>query len=140
VSHTWGEDEEGGISRTLCASLLCYDVLGLVVCFQWGTFVFRGYGVIFGAIAEFHTALYIITCLLYASFVVLLTMRFIRKCFPSGEEVKDASPEHSEPFLELGDARPIARSDQCNVSGLDMPDWPCFFCQALISPLSRTRC
>ncbi|CAK0805431.1 unnamed protein product, partial [Prorocentrum cordatum] len=31
------------ISRGLCASVLAYDVLGLVVCFQWGMIVVRTY-------------------------------------------------------------------------------------------------
>ncbi|CAE7838243.1 unnamed protein product [Symbiodinium sp. CCMP2592] len=41
----------GAISSAICVSVLIYDVLGFVVCFQWGMLVVRGYSVAFGSLA-----------------------------------------------------------------------------------------
>lgn len=75
------------ITAPLCASVLAYDVLGFVVCFQWGALVMRLYSVIFGRIAGIHGALYAASCLVYAALVVAGVSRFVFSYFPSAEEL-----------------------------------------------------
>mmetsp|Transcript_20620 Transcript_20620/g.45146 ORF Transcript_20620/g.45146 Transcript_20620/m.45146 type:complete len:554 (-) Transcript_20620:169-1830(-) len=102
------------ISRTLCAAVLVYDVLGLIVCFQWGSFAFRSYGILFGGMASVHAVFYILSCFLYASVVIVSLMRLMLVYFPSEEELRelhaDASPATSEPFLVL-EANDLQRGD-----------------------------
>lgn len=74
------------ISRGLCASVLAYDVLGLVVCFQWGMIVVRMYSVVFGHLAGIHDALYMVSCVVYAVTVVVGVSRFVFAFFPSATE------------------------------------------------------
>jgi len=74
------------ISRSLCASVLAYDVLGLVVCFQWGMIVVRMYSVVFGHLAGIHDALYVISCVVYAVTVMVGVTRFVFAFFPSDAE------------------------------------------------------
>lgn len=74
------------ISRGLCASILAYDVLGLVVCFQWGAIVVRTYSVVFGNLAGIHDALYVISCVVYAATVMVGVSRFVFAFFPSAAE------------------------------------------------------
>jgi len=100
------------ISRTVCGAVLVYDVLGLVVCYQWGTFAFRLYGMLFGPIAGIHNALYFSTVVCYAAATIYLLTRFVWRYFPSPEELKwhrgrrggDPSwwlmAEAKEPFLD----------------------------------------
>lgn len=74
------------ISRGLCASVLAYDVLGLVVCFQWGMIVVRTYSVVFGHLAGIHDALYMVSCVVYAVTMVVGVSRFVFAFFPSAAE------------------------------------------------------
>jgi len=76
------------ISRTVCASILVYDVLGLVVCFEWGAFVIRLYSTLFGHLAGRHVVLYFLTTLVYAIGVTAALLRFVFVCFPSGEDLQ----------------------------------------------------
>lgn len=74
------------ISKSLCAAVLAYDVLGLLVCFQWGSLAQRLYSVIFGRLAGIHDGLYLSSCLLYAAIVGVVTSRFVFSFFPSSAE------------------------------------------------------
>jgi len=76
----------GAISSAICVSVLIYDVLGFVVCFQWGMLVVRGYSVAFGSLAMRHWALYAVSCIVYASAVTVATTRLVMICFASPEE------------------------------------------------------
>ncbi|CAE7886300.1 unnamed protein product, partial [Symbiodinium sp. KB8] len=76
----------GAISSAICVSVLIYDVLGFVVCFQWGMLVVRGYSVAFGSLAMRHSALYAVSCIVYASAVTVATTRLVMVCFASPEE------------------------------------------------------
>ncbi|CAE7284270.1 unnamed protein product [Symbiodinium natans] len=76
----------GAISSAICVSVLIYDVLGFVVCFQWGMLVVRGYSVAFGSLAMRHWALYAASCVVYASAVTVATTRLVMIFFASPEE------------------------------------------------------
>lgn len=92
------------MSRTLCASVLIYDVLGLVVCVQWGAVAFRSYVVLLGHLAGLHSLLYALSCLAYATAVVAALARFVRTCFPSSEELRHGAPQleqGQDPFLRV---------------------------------------
>eukprot|EP00927_Polykrikos_kofoidii_P040980 TRINITY_DN34923_c0_g1_i1.p1 TRINITY_DN34923_c0_g1~~TRINITY_DN34923_c0_g1_i1.p1 ORF type:complete len:569 (-),score=92.71 TRINITY_DN34923_c0_g1_i1:45-1751(-) len=78
--------DPGAISRTLCASVLIYDVLGLVVCFLWGMIALRFYTVVFGRLASLHDILYVLTCLIYAGCVVVSLPWVAAHLFPSEKE------------------------------------------------------
>lgn len=78
------------ISAALCLSVLAYDVLGLVICFQWGALALRCYSVLFGRLASVHDALYMLSVLLYAVVVVMSLSKFVFSWFPSAEELAAA--------------------------------------------------
>jgi len=92
----------GAITNALCVSVLLYDVLGFVVCFQWGAIAVRGFSLIFGHLARKHWLLYACSCGLYALVVTAVLTRMCLVFFPSSEEcsqaeatpdpVKDLSP------------------------------------------------
>jgi len=90
----------GSISSTICVSVLVYDVLGFVVCFQWGMLAVRSYSVLFGRVAARHTAFYIISCLIYASGVIVGTSRVVFCFFPSAEERVIGEASTQEWFFE----------------------------------------
>merc|ERR1711920_738309 len=79
------------ISTALCASVLAYDVLGLIVCFQWASVAMRIYSVLFGRLASAHDALYMLSCLVYAITVVVGLSRFVFAFCPSAEELATTS-------------------------------------------------
>lgn len=100
----------GSISGAICVSVLVYDVLGFVVCFQWGAATWssvrrvapgmlavRGYSVLFGRVAARCTACYVASCLIYASAVVVLTSRLVFRIFPSADEAAAAVPTDGRP-------------------------------------------
>eukprot|EP00913_Durusdinium_trenchii_P002970 g2752.t1 len=109
----------GSISSTICASVLVYDVLGFVVCFQWGMLVVRGYSVVFGRIAARHTAFYIGSCLIYASAVVVAISRLVFCLFPSAEErlaaevLQETSSRRIESRLSLWRDAPQGSAESC---------------------------
>eukprot|EP00931_Biecheleriopsis_adriatica_P061413 TRINITY_DN36924_c0_g1_i2.p1 TRINITY_DN36924_c0_g1~~TRINITY_DN36924_c0_g1_i2.p1 ORF type:complete len:622 (-),score=105.47 TRINITY_DN36924_c0_g1_i2:28-1839(-) len=76
----------GAISNAVCVSVLIYDVLGFVVCFQWGMLAVRCYSVLFGRLAGKHLILYVISCLFYAAAVTAAITRAVMAFFPSAEE------------------------------------------------------
>eukprot|EP00928_Gymnodinium_smaydae_P050214 TRINITY_DN337_c0_g3_i1.p1 TRINITY_DN337_c0_g3~~TRINITY_DN337_c0_g3_i1.p1 ORF type:complete len:603 (-),score=108.64 TRINITY_DN337_c0_g3_i1:108-1916(-) len=78
--------DPGAISRLLCASVLIYDVLGLVVCSVWGSVALRGYSVLLGRLAALHSVLYLLSCVVYAGGVVALVSRLVFLVVPSREE------------------------------------------------------
>lgn len=80
--------DRGEISRTLCASVLAYDVLGLVVTCFWGMTTLRFYSILFGRLAGVNNALYVISCLVYAFGTAASAMWIIASFFPSPEELK----------------------------------------------------
>eukprot|EP00929_Paragymnodinium_shiwhaense_P089306 TRINITY_DN49470_c0_g1_i1.p1 TRINITY_DN49470_c0_g1~~TRINITY_DN49470_c0_g1_i1.p1 ORF type:complete len:604 (+),score=106.11 TRINITY_DN49470_c0_g1_i1:145-1956(+) len=100
------------ISRTLCASVLAYDVLGMVVMCVWGMTTLRFYSILFGRLAAVNNAIYVVTCLVYAAAVATSALWFTANFFPSPEELKmqrehlkrqhsDFSPDNtSAPLLE----------------------------------------
>ena len=99
----------GSISGAICVSVLVYDVLGFVVCFQWGMLAVRSYSVLFGRLAARCKACYVASCFIYASSVVLLTSRLVFRIFPSAEEV-----------AAVGSERPKEWSSDCQErSGLE---------------------
>lgn len=75
------------ISRSICISVLLYDVLGLVVCFLWGGLTVRCYSVVLGRLAGLHTVLYLLSCLGYAFVVVVALSRAVFLFAPSSEEI-----------------------------------------------------
>lgn len=95
--------DPGAISRALCASVLVYDVLGFVVCFQWGAIALRCYSVIFGRLAGVHSAVYALSCLLYAAMVVIGLSRFVFKLFPSVEELDSRVVEEQQTHILVVD-------------------------------------
>lgn len=106
----------GSISSTICVSVLVYDVLGFVVCFQWGMLVVRGYSVLFGRVAAKHTAFYIGSCLIYASGVVVAISRLVFCFFPSAEErlIAEASMQETScaRLAELWRGTPPSSADE----------------------------
>ncbi|CAJ1405635.1 unnamed protein product [Effrenium voratum] len=80
----------GAISTTVCLSVLVYDVLGFVVCFQWGMLCVRGYSVLCGHLASRGTFWYMASCLVYSLAVIALTSRFVLIFFASEEEKRQA--------------------------------------------------
>mmetsp|Transcript_116072 Transcript_116072/g.248246 ORF Transcript_116072/g.248246 Transcript_116072/m.248246 type:complete len:556 (-) Transcript_116072:63-1730(-) len=92
----------GGISWTLCASVLAYDVLGFVVCFQWGMIALRVYSVLFGRIAAVHDALYALSCIFYAMSVVTFLSWFVCAFFPSSEELSHRVPACARATSDVG--------------------------------------
>lgn len=86
------------ISRSICASVLVYDVLAFVVCTLWGTFAVRTFFVVFGRLAAMHSLLYVITCVTYASLTTIAVTRVCLTYFPSAEErrLHDFKEEHTE--------------------------------------------
>lgn len=80
--------DPGVISYSVSFSVLLYDVLGLVVCFIWGMIALRLYSVTFGALAKLHSALYVVSCLLYAVIVIISLSRAVFVFFPSDEELQ----------------------------------------------------
>lgn len=96
------QDRANGISWTICASVLLYDVLGLVVCVQWGAVAFRTYVVLLGRLAGLHTLLYALSAVAYAAAVVAALARFVRSWFPSSDELRLVAPQMEQgqaPFL-----------------------------------------
>uniref|UniRef100_A0A7S1QK95 Uncharacterized protein n=1 Tax=Alexandrium catenella TaxID=2925 RepID=A0A7S1QK95_ALECA len=91
--------DPGAISRALCASVLVYDVLGFVVCFQWGAMALRCYSVTFGRLAGVNNAVYALSCLVYAAMVVIGLSRFVFKHFPSMEELDCRTEEQQTHVL-----------------------------------------
>jgi len=84
------------VTAALCASVLAYDVLGLIVCFQWASVAMRCYSVFFGWLASTHDALYMLSCLLYAGVTVVCLSRFCFAFCPSAEELALSKPKESE--------------------------------------------
>mmetsp|Transcript_17541 Transcript_17541/g.30702 ORF Transcript_17541/g.30702 Transcript_17541/m.30702 type:complete len:594 (+) Transcript_17541:47-1828(+) len=80
----------GAISNALCVSVLLYDVLGFVVCFQWGMLAVRGYSLLFGQLAGKHWCLYALSCIFYALVVTMTLTRVCMAFFPSSEELSQA--------------------------------------------------
>jgi len=99
----------GPISRALCASVLVYDVLGLVVCVLWGMIAIRCYTVVFGQLAAVHDGLYALTCLGYAAAVPASVSRLVFAFFPSREEI-----QHRD--QALSDAEEFARRPSADVA------------------------
>mmetsp|Transcript_108561 Transcript_108561/g.330035 ORF Transcript_108561/g.330035 Transcript_108561/m.330035 type:complete len:575 (-) Transcript_108561:128-1852(-) len=97
----------GSISRALCASVLVYDVLGFVVCGQWGMIALRCYSVLFGRLAGIHDALYALSCLVYAAAVVLALSRLVFVLFPSTEERNVCEAEDPQKVVLVQDARAV---------------------------------
>eukprot|EP00930_Biecheleria_cincta_P105726 TRINITY_DN98667_c0_g1_i1.p1 TRINITY_DN98667_c0_g1~~TRINITY_DN98667_c0_g1_i1.p1 ORF type:complete len:293 (-),score=39.42 TRINITY_DN98667_c0_g1_i1:52-828(-) len=95
----------GAISSSVCVSVLIYDVLGFVVCFQWGALTLRGYSVLFGKLAGRHLALYMGSCIIYAIVVIAVVTRAVIIFCPSPDELimleeqsrKDVSPASRSP-------------------------------------------
>jgi hypothetical protein len=96
--------DPGAISRTLCTSVLIYDVLGLVVSFYWGAVAIRAYSVLFGRLASTHDAFYALSCLLYAACVVASLSRFVLCFFPSDAELylRTVAERQKEEFDDNG--------------------------------------
>eukprot|EP00435_Cladocopium_sp_Y103_P046114 s1385_g13.t1 len=112
----------GSISSTICVSVLVYDVLGFVVCFQWGMLVVRGYSVLFGRVAAKHTAFYIGSCLIYASGVIVAISRLVFCFFPSAEErlIAEASMQETscDRLAELWRGTPPSADESSQVQEL----------------------
>jgi len=100
--------DPGAISRALCASVLVYDVLGFVVCFQWGAIALRGYSVVFGRLAGLHGVLYALSCLLYAGAVVAALARLVFLLFPSSEELSCRLAEAQQTHILVLDQQAAA--------------------------------
>lgn len=80
------QDSTGRISRSLCACVLIYDVIGFDVCILWGTFAVRGYATLCGQFAAINSVLYVLSCYAYAALTILLLSRFCFLYFPSAAE------------------------------------------------------
>merc|ERR1719329_759148 len=68
-------EEAAALPKAVCASVLIYDVLGLVVCTVWGAFTVRSYVVFCGHLASRHVALYALSCFFYAGAVTVAEAR-----------------------------------------------------------------
>merc|ERR1712007_155709 len=87
----------GTISRTLRASVLIYDVAGLVVCFLWGTSTIRGYVILFGnTIFSDDNVLYALSLIVYVLATTFFLSVFIRIFFPSAGELSQAMGSKDE--------------------------------------------
>jgi len=84
------------VTAALTASVLAYDVLGLIVCFQWASVAMRCYSFFFGWLASTHDILYLLSCLLYAGVMVACLSRFCFAFCPSAEELALSKPKESE--------------------------------------------
>lgn len=105
---------DGTIPKTVRASVLIYNVAGLVVCGQWGAIAMRAYTLFFGYMASYNNTFYILTVLIYATAMTVSMSYFVRTFFPSSaelccvEESLGLSPKESfNHYAPLIDSEPM---------------------------------